>query len=189
VLSPTPQELEAAADGLLKEAADKEAAERDPVVKPKKPKRRVHRKHLTKKCARPGCKGYLPPNREPGSKLYGSDLCTPCGKERYKAMVKSREAQAYWREWCAKEYSAASMVSEHATLRRANRKVMDAKRLSGARERSRGATAPEPQESYSDEEVAELMSMTPEQLKKRLQEEGYSDEEIADLLHEQKKLR
>ena len=171
--SPTPQELEAAADTLLKEAAEKEAVERERVVKPQKPKRRVHRKHLTEKCARPGCKRRLPPNREPGSKLYGSDLCTPCAKERYEAMVRSPEATAFWREYCAKEYSAASMVVEPATVCRADGKVMDAKRLSGApREPSRGAATPEAVESFSDEEVDDLLQMKRKELKKLLKEDS-----------------
>lgn len=134
--TPTPRELEAEATRLINEAkaaekaAEREAkaAERGPKA-PREPKKRSHHKHPTPRCARPGCMKRLPPNRMEGSKLHGSDLCTPCGKERYEAMVKSPEGQAYWREWCAKEYSAASMVSEPEKVRRADGKVVDAKRV------------------------------------------------------------
>src|SRR5207247_6606495 len=99
-------------------------------------------------------------------------------------------AKAYWKEYCAKEYSAASMVAESETVRLVDGKVVDAKRISGGpREPSRAAPTPDPDENYSDEQVAEVLAMTPEKLKERLKEEGYPDEAIADLLLEQKKLR
>src|SRR5260221_7389562 len=80
------------------------------------PNRRRHRRHETPRCPSPGCKerlsrclaedevararadGRKPKGRLPGSKLYGTDLCTACAKKQYEAMLLSPGAHAYYHE-------------------------------------------------------------------------------------------